>query len=72
MSIKKPSVKGLAHASYLGHFAQDKHIQAGHNTNKTPSMLDIVKDKLSNLELGKADLEIERKRREYAQASGKK
>lgn len=28
---KKPSVKGMAHMGYLGHFAQDKFIQKGHN-----------------------------------------
>lgn len=28
---KKPSVKGMANMGYLGHFAQDKFIQQGHN-----------------------------------------
>lgn len=31
MSIKKPSLKGMANTKYLGHFAQDKYIQQGHN-----------------------------------------
>lgn len=28
---KKPSLKGMANTGYLGHFAQDKFIQQGHN-----------------------------------------
>ena len=31
MKLKKPSLKGKANYKYLGHFAQDKFIQAGHN-----------------------------------------
>jgi len=31
MKIKKPSLKGVKSCEYLGHFAQDKYIQAGHN-----------------------------------------
>ena len=27
----KPSLKGMQHTGYLGHFAQDKFIQQGHN-----------------------------------------
>ena len=31
--MKKPSLKGMQNTKYLGHFAKDKHIQAGHNTS---------------------------------------
>lgn len=31
MKPKKPSLKGQKHYGYLGHFAQDKYIQQGHN-----------------------------------------
>jgi hypothetical protein len=31
MKIKKPSLKGMKNTKYLGHFAQDKYIQKGHN-----------------------------------------
>lgn len=31
MKIKKPSVKGMKNCGYLGHFAQDKYIEQGHN-----------------------------------------
>ncbi len=31
MKIVKPSLKGMANTKYLGHFAQDKYIQQGHN-----------------------------------------
>jgi hypothetical protein len=31
VSVKKPSLKGEANYGYLGHFAQDKFIQQGHN-----------------------------------------
>ena len=31
MGIKKPSLKGMNHCGYLGHFAQDKFVQMGHN-----------------------------------------
>jgi hypothetical protein len=31
MKIKKPSLKGMKHTKYLGHFAQDKYIEKGHN-----------------------------------------
>jgi hypothetical protein len=31
MKIKKPSLKGMKDTKYLGHFAQDKYIQKGHN-----------------------------------------
>ena len=36
MHIKKPSLKGVAHTGHLGHFAQDKHIQRGHNDVVNP------------------------------------
>ncbi len=29
--LKKPSLKGMENTKYLGHFAQDKYIQEGHN-----------------------------------------
>lgn len=36
--MKKPSLKGMQNCGYLGHFAKDKHIQAGHNTSwKSPN-----------------------------------
>lgn len=39
MKIKKPSLKGMKHTSYLGHFAQDKYICEGHNTSgKLPKL----------------------------------
>jgi hypothetical protein len=31
MKIKKPSLTGMKNCEYLGHFAQDKFIQQGHN-----------------------------------------
>ena len=31
MKIKRPSLKGIKNTKYLGHFAQDKYIQQGHN-----------------------------------------
>lgn len=31
MKIKKPSLKGMKHTEYLGHFAQDKYMEKGHN-----------------------------------------
>jgi hypothetical protein len=31
MKIKRPSLKGMKNTKYLGHFAQDKYIQKGHN-----------------------------------------
>lgn len=43
---KKPSVKGMANTGYLGHFAQDKHIQAGHNTSAKPKLKGNVEDRL--------------------------
>lgn len=33
--IKKPSLKGMSNMGYLGHFAQDKYIQMGHNDVKS-------------------------------------
>ena len=33
VKIVKPSVRGMSNMGYLGHFAQDRFIQAGHNTN---------------------------------------
>lgn len=33
MKNSKPSLKGMKHVGYLGHFAKDKHIQRGHNSN---------------------------------------
>ena len=33
MKIKKPSVKGMKHTEYLGHFAKDKYMCEGHNTS---------------------------------------
>lgn len=37
MKIKKPSLKGMKNTGYLGHFAQDKYIQQGHNfSGKVP------------------------------------
>ncbi len=32
--MKKPSLKGMQNTKYLGHFAQDKYIQMGHNDVK--------------------------------------
>ena len=31
MKIKKPSLKGMKNCGYLGHFAQDKYMEKGHN-----------------------------------------
>jgi hypothetical protein len=31
MKIKKPTLSGMKNFGYLGHFAQDRYIQAGHN-----------------------------------------
>lgn len=35
MKIKKPSLKGMNNTKYLGHFAEDKYIQQGHNDSGT-------------------------------------
>lgn len=32
--MKRPSLKGMKHFEYLGHFAQDKYIQMGHNESE--------------------------------------
>lgn len=36
MKIKRPSLKDMKNCEYLGHFAQDKYIQQGHNDSKWP------------------------------------
>lgn len=38
MKIKKPSVKGMKNTGYLGHFAKDKYMAEGHNTNAVMRM----------------------------------
>lgn len=38
MKMKRPSVKGMSNMEYLGHFAQDKYIQEGHNTSARPGI----------------------------------
>lgn len=38
MKIKKPSLKGMKNYGYLGHFAQDKYIQSGHNFSGRPDL----------------------------------
>lgn len=48
MKIKRPSLKGKANLGYLGHFAQDKYIQAGHNDVKeeiSPPALKKLREK---------------------------
>lgn len=35
MKIKKPTMSGMKDCGYLGHFAQDKYLEKGHNTNGT-------------------------------------
>ena len=48
MKIKRPSLKGMKHTKYLGHFAQDKYIQQGHNFSgrfplfREPSQLEMM------------------------------
>jgi hypothetical protein len=38
MKIKRPSLKGMKNCEYLGHFAQDKYIQKGHNFSGRPDL----------------------------------
>ena len=38
MKIKRPSLKGMKNCGYLGHFAQDKYIQKGHNFSGRPDL----------------------------------
>jgi hypothetical protein len=38
MKIKKPSLKGIKNTEYLGHFAQDKYIEKGHNLSGKESL----------------------------------
>lgn len=52
MKIKKPSLKGMKNCGYLGHFAQDKYMEQGHNYSGTPKLTD----------------EEEKKRQEYLNA----
>lgn len=33
MKTKKPTMKGEPNCGYLGHFAQDKYLEKGHNSN---------------------------------------
>lgn len=48
MKIKKPSLKGMKHTKYLGHFAQDKYMEKGHNLSgrfpmfREPSQLEMM------------------------------
>ena len=48
MEIKRPSLKGQKNMGYLGHFAQDKYIQKGHNLSgqfpmfREPSQLEMM------------------------------
>lgn len=48
MKIKKPSLKGMKHTKYLGHFAQDKYIRDGHNFSgsmplfREPSQIEMM------------------------------
>lgn len=38
MKIKRPSLRGMKNCEYLGHFAQDKYIQKGHNFSGRPDL----------------------------------
>lgn len=38
MKIKKPSLKGIKNCEYLGHFAQDKYLEQGHNFSGRESL----------------------------------
>lgn len=38
MKLKKPSLSGMKNCEYLGHFAQDKFIQQGHNDSGKPDL----------------------------------
>jgi chromosome segregation ATPase len=48
MKIKKPSLKGMKNTKYLGHFAQDKYMEKGHNLSgrfpmfREPSQLEMM------------------------------
>lgn len=48
MQIKRPSLKGMKNTKYLGHFAQDKYIQKGHNLSgvfdvyRPPSAIELM------------------------------
>ena len=48
MEIKRPSLKGQKNMGYLGHFAQDKYVQKGHNLSgqfpmfREPSQLEMM------------------------------
>ena len=48
MKIKQPSLKGMKNTKYLGHFAQDKYIQKGHNLSGVFPTADIEKFAVSN------------------------
>lgn len=48
MQIKRPSLKGMKNTKYLGHFAQDKYMEKGHNLSgqfpmfREPSQLEMM------------------------------
>lgn len=59
MKIKQPSLKGMKNTKYLGHFAQDKYIQKGHNLSGVFPTADIEKFAVSNP--FEANLEMQRR-----------
>lgn len=71
MKIKRPSLKGMKNTKYLGHFAQDKYIEKGHNLS---GVLPVAR--LSNpnaaaqMLTNPFDLQQERARRQEIQRQG--
>ncbi len=61
--MKKPSLKGMQNTKYLGHFAQDKFLAKGHNSNgfvrleKRSRAYDAVRDNENIPEKDKQDVE---------------
>lgn len=64
MKIKQPSLKGMKNTKYLGHFAQDKYIQKGHNLSGVFPTADIEKFSVSNP--FEANLEMQRRQKEVS------
>lgn len=64
MKIKQPSLKGMKNTSYLGHFAQDKYIQKGHNLSGVFPTADVEKFAVSNP--FEANVEMQRRQKQVS------
>lgn len=53
MKIKKPSLKGMKNCEYLGHFAQDKYIQEGHNLSGSMALAEAIKKAREDMAAGR-------------------